>query len=116
MNNQNQLHNFINGLLEAKTDYNTVIDAGYGRYWDEVPLPGCIEECLASYIKAIQPMVPGLIGLEGPGMTIPEGAWGLSLYDLSDAMLVFETREALDAFPMAGDANSPAKWDDAWFF
>lgn len=115
---QEQLLKVSEAILEQYSggDDPFYVDAGYGNYWNEVPLPGCIEECLTSYIKAIQPMVPGLIGLEEPDMDIPEGAWGLSLYDLSDTMLVFKDRESLDAFPMTGDINSPAKWDGAWYF
>lgn len=70
-----------------------------GRSWDEVPLPFCVEQAFESYISLLceSNAAHGLLGSESAliaeGKSIPDGAYGVGIYDLNDFALVFDNED-----------------------
>lgn len=82
----------------CQSDYPFYAQAGYGKYWDEVPLPGSIERLFATYVELSKEQFPGMLGVEHANMALPDNAVALSIYDLSNIAVVFENRNSLDIF------------------
>lgn len=81
------------GMFDS--DYPFYDDAGYGRYWNEVPLPGCVEQIFNRSVALEQGAEPELI-LDRTGLT--DGCCSVSYYDLSEASIPFKSRAAAETF------------------
>lgn len=93
----------IGSLFERILDERRACDdtfyREYGEFWNEVPLPDCVERIFTAYVESRKASVPGMLGMEGPrDETLPKGTTGISYYDLSDLMILFENRAAAEAF------------------
>ena len=75
------------------------LEYNMGRSWDEVPLPPCVEQAFESFISLLCEgnAVNGLLGSESTLVTeeksIPDGAFGVGVYDLNDFVLVFDNED-----------------------
>ena len=87
-------------IMEASrhSDSPFYAEAGYGNYWNEVPLPHCIKAVFTAYVDLTKHLYPGMLGVEAPGMNIPEDAAAISYYDLSDLAVVFQDEDSLALF------------------
>ena len=84
-------------LSDYDSDYPFYNRGGFGKYWNEVALPYFIDNFFKVYVDSIlAPHVPGMIGVEKA--TVPNGAWAISYYDLSDIAIVFEDEKSADKF------------------
>ena len=70
----------------------------YGKYWNEVELPPAVADLFSAYVDSRKSAFPGMIGVEHGGMDLPDGTVGICYYDLSDATILFENREAAERF------------------
>lgn len=92
----------VKEVLEEEGDYRRWyhdFEEDLGEFWNEVELPDCVKAMFDAYVKLLATQVNGMVGPEPAKCDeIPESAWGLSLYDLSDYCIVFESEEAAVAF------------------
>lgn len=75
----------------------------HGDFWNEVYLPDSIVSLLTAVIDTVKGQFEGMMGMESAyvrGEGIPDTAAGVSLYDLSDTLIVFDTKENADKFFM----------------
>jgi len=72
----------------------------YGKYWNECPLPASVMLVLDAVCAGMVAAgnVPGLIGAESEVSTLKDGYTGISMYDMSDYMLVFEDEASAENF------------------
>ena len=96
---QEQLQRTTSSILKGHTDgYPFYADAGYGLYWNEVPLPCCIEQLFTTFVELTKWQYPGMLGVEHPNMALPDNAAALSIYDLSNIAVIFESETCLEEF------------------
>lgn len=74
------------------------VEERYGKFWNEVELPTCVEDFFCNYVDALTPHVSGLIGVENSSMVLDNRAAAISYYDLSDTAVVFTDEESALAF------------------
>lgn len=82
----------------SQSDYPFYAQAGYGKYWNEVPLPSCIERYFETYVELTKQQYPGMLGVERSDMALPNNAAALSIYDLSSIAVVFGDESSLEMF------------------
>lgn len=75
-------------------------EAGFGKFWDEVPLPPFIEAIFEEVVRELQKEWPSLIGTESMAAKagLREGLCAISYYDLSNILLVFQDEDFAQAF------------------
>lgn len=104
-----QVQDLFGALVSVRSLYERILDEhracddtfyrAYGEFWNEVPLPDCVERVFTAYVESRKASVPGMLGVEGPrDEMLPEGTTGISYYDLSDLAILFENRTAAEAF------------------
>lgn len=86
--------------------------AGYGEFWNEVELPSSIEELFNFMVVCAAPLVPGMVTGDDE---LKNGFVALSIYDLSDALVVFENKDAMDAF-LNSHHNAPDCTDGLTYY
>lgn len=85
---------------------------GVGKYWNEVELPAEIGSLFDTFACSIEN-----VGIVPSGKELEDGMAAISYYDLSDAIIVFESMDAAEAFAEANPID-PSDFlmlhDNAW--
>lgn len=86
---------------------------GVGKYWNEVELPAEIGSLFDTFACSIEN-----VGIVPSGKELEDGMAAISYYDISDAIIVFESMDAAKAFAEANPIE-PSDFlvlhDNAWY-